>query len=104
MNLERATAYLRNVDLCAVSRQEVMSRIGLGTKALRRRGICYRSLLEQERKRRTMAALESCPGLGFDELTDIMGYQDKQSAQRAFVALFGKTLTQWRQDAGQENS
>lgn len=64
---------------------------------LRAEGASYKSLLDNEKKRRLVTALESNPELTGCELSEICGLSCSQSMVRTVQRWFGMTLTEYKQ-------
>lgn len=63
---------------------------------LRADGARYSDLLDAERKRRCVWALEADPEAKAETLAKVIGYSGSGSVHRAMKRWFGVTITQWR--------
>lgn len=90
---EKVQAYLRECDLLRVRDAECAAAICKSTTTLRRRlreeGTSYGALLWAERQRRANELLDRNPHADQWKLADVMGYNQRNSAGRAFKQLFG---------------
>lgn len=97
---DRVRAYLRECDLSTVTDVECARVINKSSSTMRRmlqrEGSIYTTLLREERRRRAKELLERNPHADQWKLADIMGYNQRNSAGRAFQQLFGVKFRDFR--------
>ena len=95
----RVAEYLKSADLQQVNSGTVAKHLCMSDTTMRRRlrleGISLSSLLEQERKRRTLELMAS-PRISAPRLADACGYASGHNFYRAFKSWFGVGWLEYR--------